>query len=263
MKLRFILATVAICAALPLKVAHAAPQLLGLLAESNLPLHCINGTCSVEVSAICLQEERAMPAWETANREVQPSQIKVAGTGADGRVAEMAIGDIAHIESDRGSWAVKISIPEEKLQAIALSQAALAIEGRVALAPIPVPDDRNPQTAEEINTIVAAFVNSPESVIDETATDMAAAHVLNEMINALPHVTLDESKPAGDLWRKVFGSNTQSQPGMRQAAAYYRLCGHELLMVDRATVRRCLELGHDNFVTTVNRRYWDSNKPGV
>ena len=252
MKFRLILATVAYCAALPANIAHAAPQLLGLLADNNLPLHCVDGTCSVEVSAICLQEERDMPAWETTYRAVQPSQIKFVGSRADGSVTERSIGDIAHIESDRGSWAVKISIPESMVQALGVSQAALNIEGRVALAPVPVPGDPNPQTAEEIGTAVAAFVNSSESVIGGDATDMAAAHV-----------TLDKSKPAGDLWRKVFGSDTAVGPGMKRAAAYYSRCGHELLFVDRPTVRRCLELGHDEFLTTINKRYWDANKPGV
>jgi len=83
------------------------------------------------------------------------------------------------------------------------------------------------------------------------------------MINTLPHVALDEDKPAEDLWRKTFGSDALDRPGMQKAAAYFQQCGHELLKVERKTVRRCLELGHDNFATTVNRRFWDASKPGV
>ena len=263
MKFRLILATAALCAALPVNIANAAPQMLGLLANSTLPIHCVDGTCTVEVSAICLQEERDIPAWGTAYRAVQPNNIALVGTRADGSVAELPIGDIAHIESARGSWAVKISIPEETVRALGVSKAALAIEGRVALAPVPVQGDPEPQTTVEIGAAVAAFARSSETVVGGVAVDMAAASVLNEMINALPHVTLDSSKPAGDLWRKTFGSNALDKPGMQQASVFYRLCGHRLLLVESGTVRRCPELGHDGFVTTVNQRYWDENKPGV
>jgi hypothetical protein len=110
---------------------------------------------------------------------------------------------------------------------------------------------------------VTAFETSSDAIVGADAEDMAAAHVLNKMINALPHVTLDKNKPAGDLWQKVFGAKALDEPGMKRAAAYYRRCGHELLIVDQPTVRRCLELGHDGFLTTINRRYWDANKPGV
>lgn len=54
MNIRLILATAAFLAALPLTTAHAASQLLGLLADGTLPLNCEGGTCSTEVSAICL-----------------------------------------------------------------------------------------------------------------------------------------------------------------------------------------------------------------
>jgi hypothetical protein len=261
MNFRLILATAALLAALPINTAYAAPQMLGLLADGTLPMHCADGACTVEVSAICLQEERDIPAWGTAYRAVQPNLIALVGTGPDGGEISRPVGDVARIESARGSWAVKISIPQATVRALGISKASLAIEGRVALAPVAAKDDPEPQTTEEIGAAVAAFGKSSETIVGGTAVDMAAAHVVNEMINTLPHVTLDPSKPAGDLWRKTFGMTMR--PGMQKAEAFYRLCGHKLLLVKPDTVRRCLELGHDGFVTNVNQRYWDSNQPGV
>lgn len=263
MNFRLVLAAAAFCAALPATLANAAPQLLGLLADNAIPVHCVDDVCTVEVSAICLQEERAMPAWGTTYRPIQSKRITLVGTRADGTAISRPIDDIARFEADRGHWAVKITIPRHHVESFGVERSALSIDGRVALAPMPTPGDPTPQTDADIEAAVTAFAKSPDSVIGAGADNMAAAHILNEMINALPHVALDKGKPAGDLWRKTFGSEALDRPGMKKAAAYYRQCGHELLQVDRKTVRRCLELGHDNFATTVNRRYWDANKPGV
>jgi len=263
MKFRLILATAAFCAALPISLANAAPQLLGLFAHNRLPLHCVDGTCTVEVSAICLQEERDMPAWGTAYRAIQPDRVALTGTGPNGTVIKLPIGERIHFESDRGSWSVKISIPAAAVAALGVSDPALAIDGRVALSPVPISNDLNPQTETDIDVAVATFEASSGAVLVTAAEDMAAAHIFNKMINALPHVTLDKDKPAGDLWRKVYGSKALDQPGMKSAATYYKRCGHELLFVDQPTVRRCLELGHDEFLTAINRRYWDAGKPGV
>ena len=84
---------------------------------------------------------------------------------------------------------------------------------------------------------MTAFVNSPDSVIGHDADNMAAAHILNEMIDILPHVALDEDKPAGDLWRKTFGSDALDRPGMQKAAVYFQQCGHALLKVERKAAR--------------------------
>ncbi len=263
MNFRLILATTAFALTLPFNIAHAAPQMLGLLADNALPLNCVDGTCTVEVSAICLQEERAMPAWGTIYKPVKASQVSISGTALDGSQISLPIGDIAKIESERGSWAVTISIPEAPVIARGLTNPALVLDGRVALTAIPEAGDRSPQTATEIAAAISAFEKSSKKIIGGNAAGMAAANVLNEMINTLPHVALEEGKAAGGLWQKTFRTTETEAPGMAQAAKYFQQCSHELLLLKRSTIRRCLEIGHDGFVTTVNQRYWDSTKPGV
>lgn len=263
MNIRLTLATTALLAVLPLLPAQAAPQILGLFADSALPLHCEDGTCTVEVSAICLQEDRDLPGWGTAYRAIDPERFALTGTRADGSVATMPIGETVSFESARGSWAVTIRIPEATVRSLGVANAILAIDGRVALTPVPKPGDPLPQSADEIATAVAAFRKPYESIIGETAPGMAAAHVMNEMINTLPHVTLAPDKRGGDLWRKTFGSDARDQTGMQRAATFYDICAQDIILVDPVTLRRCLQLGHDNFVTEINVQYWDATKPGV
>jgi len=263
MNIRLTLATTALLTVLPLLPAHAAPQILGLFADNTLPLHCEDGACTVEVSAICLQEERDLPAWGTAYRAIEPDRFALTGTRADGSVATMPIGGTIRFESARGSWAITIRIPESTVRTLSVTNATLAIDGRVALAPVPEFGDPLPQFADEIATAVAGFRKPYKSIIGETAPGMAAAHVMNEMINTLPHVTLNLEKRGGDLWRKTFGSDARDQTGMQRAATFYDICAQDLILVDPVTLRHCLQLGHDNFITEVNLRYWNATKPGV
>lgn len=263
MNFRLILATAAFLAALPATTANAAPQLLGLLADGALPLNCENGTCSVEVSAICLQEARDMPAWQTAYTPVQPDRIVLSGEAGDGELLSRPVGHLVSIEATRGSWAVTISLPESAIRDAGMVKAALSIEGRAVLQPAPEPGDLLPQTAADIAIATAAFGRPHETVIGDASPGMAAAHVMNDMINALPHIALDPDKPGGDLWRKTFGNDARDKPGMRRAAKFYDACADPVIYVESMILRRCLELGHDDIVTHVNKDYWDANKPGM
>ncbi len=71
---RLLIAAATCVMALPINFATAAPQLLGLLADNEISVHCVGDVCTVEVSAICLQEERDMPAWGTTYTPIQSTE---------------------------------------------------------------------------------------------------------------------------------------------------------------------------------------------
>ena len=50
---------------------------------------------------------------------------------------------------------------------------------------------------------------------------------------------------------------------MRRAAKIYDACADPLIYVESVTLLRCLQLGHDDFVTHTNKDYWDADKPGM
>ena len=74
---------------------------------------------------------------------------------------------------------MKIIIPRKHVDAFGAERMALVIDGRVALAPQPLPGDLTPQTDTDIDVAVTAFVNSPDLAIRHDADNMAAAHILN------------------------------------------------------------------------------------
>jgi hypothetical protein len=176
----------------------------------------------------------------------------------DGSEVRFPIGALATFKSARGSWAVTIAIPRSALDALGVTGASLAFEGRIALAPVAMAADPENQTA------ITAFRAAPQGVIGKSSPDLAAALVMNEMINALPRLTLDRTKPAGDLWRQTFGdTDSASRPGMTAATKFFQNCERRARTGDRDDIKACLGLGHDGFISALNQRYWDSLVPGV
>ena len=65
--------------------APAAPQALALLASNGaVPLTCAGGACRTELSAFCLQQERAMPLPGTKYSVVDRDRLTLVVTAADG-----------------------------------------------------------------------------------------------------------------------------------------------------------------------------------
>ena len=259
MQFRITLAAAAALMALLLTTLQAAPQMLGLIADNGIQkLYCADGVCSVEVSAICLQEARDIPPWGTAYEAVDPNRITIVALRQDGSEVRFPIGALASLKSARGSWVVTITIPQSALDALGVTGASLAFAGRIALAPVAMAADPENQTA------ITAFHATPQGVIGKSSPDLAAALVMNEMINVLPRLTLDRTKPAGDLWRQTFGdTEIASRPGLKAAAKFLQVCERRTRTGDRDDIKACLELGHDGFISALNQRYWDSLVPGV
>ena len=98
---------------------QAAPQILGMVATATpVPLTCAHGRCSVEISAICLQQHRAVPEPNTAYLPTPETEITIIVTGRDGVQRSMAVGDKVEIRSLRGFTSVSISLPEKLVRGL-------------------------------------------------------------------------------------------------------------------------------------------------
>ena len=55
--------------------AQAAPQILGLMASAEpVPMTCVDGTCTAELSSVCLQQQRPTPLTGTVYRPAKATQ---------------------------------------------------------------------------------------------------------------------------------------------------------------------------------------------
>ena len=65
--------------------AQAAPQILGLIAsDAPVPMTCAGGTCTAELSSVCLQQHRPTPATGTVYRPAKGTHITLTVTGPNG-----------------------------------------------------------------------------------------------------------------------------------------------------------------------------------
>ena len=82
----------------------------GIATATPLPLQCADGVCSVEVSGICLQENRPAPETGTAYKAVPGAAITLASRHGKGQ--SVAVADQVEIVSLRSFSAVSVRMPE-------------------------------------------------------------------------------------------------------------------------------------------------------
>ncbi|MFQ5954337.1 MAG: hypothetical protein ACE5JZ_04665 [Kiloniellales bacterium] len=267
MAIRRCFAAIAVLIAVPLAGAEAAPQMLGVVAGAEpKPLHCADGTCTVEFSAFCLQRERDVPAWGTVYTVLEPAKIELVAKLADDNEIRLPVGDIARITSARGHWAVTVALPEAVVRGLDASEVGISVGELVSLVPEPVAGDPNPLSQDEIAFVADALRAAASPFVDGDEPEAVAAGVVNDLINALPSANLAGSAARHELWGHTFGTTRpkgDDETGVGRAAAFYDLCQGTVAPGDDANMRRCLEIGHDGFMSEINQRYWNLVDAGV
>ena len=261
------LAALAALIAAPLAAAEAAPQMLGLVASAEpKPLFCANGTCSVELSAFCLQRQRDMPAWGTVYGALDPAKLELVAKLADGGEFRRPVGDIARITTARGHWAVTVALPEAVVRGLDAGAVGIAVGPLVSLVPEPVAGDPNPLDQAEIAYVADALRAAASPLVDGDEPEALAAGVMNDLINAMPSAEPAGTKARAELWDHTFGTERpkgDDETGLGRAATFYDMCEAVVPADDDANMRRCLEMGHDGFINEINQRYWKLIDTGV
>ncbi len=125
--------------------AVAAPQALLLVATGDdLQLVCERGECAAEVSAICLQPERATPLWGTPYAVIEDPEdeprvepaLTLVGHTADGREVTLPAAGNLGFTAERGHSAVKLNVPRAVLQTFGVTSLTVRLARHVALAPV-------------------------------------------------------------------------------------------------------------------------------
>ena len=114
--------------------AHAAPQILGLVAAAQpIPLTCEGGVCRAEVSAVCLQQHRKSPEPGTAYLPAQGTEIALTGAGKS-----VSVAGLVKMTSVRGFTSVSVSLAQATVRALGLRPGQVhltAISARCAPPP--------------------------------------------------------------------------------------------------------------------------------
>src|SRR5262245_503072 len=132
--------------ACPIADAHAAPQVLGLVASNgaSTELNCQGLDCRAHFSAFCLQQDRPAPSHGDRYQLGPSGEITLIAKTADGRSLRLPGTGYLDINSEIGFTSVEISLSKAKLAALGATAAAVEVGPGVSLVPVALAGDPNP-----------------------------------------------------------------------------------------------------------------------
>ena len=236
----------------------AAPQMLSVVASgAPIPMHCADGVCRAELSALCLEQERTMPEDGTPYDALDPGKLTLVVKAADGSVRSLPAGGL-HIVSRRSQIAVEVSLPESVARSLGAVELAVDAAPGLALMPVPVAGDPSPLRPAEVAR-ASDMLGSAAALLGRDGERTRMARLLNRLINALPGDSGADPARAERAWQGVTGipwHAATSDPVLAEAAQIYESCRLGLADIWPPGLRRCLEVSHDAVMGGLNADLW-------
>lgn len=265
MRMPFALSLVLAAIAIAPGDALAAPQALALLASNGaVPLTCAGGACRTELSAFCLQQERAMPLPGTKYSAVDRDRLTLVIATADGVERRLPAPAYVEITSARMYTAVTISISERELASLGAVSAAIEVGDGATLVPDPVAGDPLPQTVSDIEAASGPIRAAATRIVDRGGEAADTARVIGRLIGALPLEHRASAGRGAALWRDVVEPRAHDfgSPGLARGHDMYRSCHSRVENGATFGLRGCLEAGHDALMQELNAAFWTALKLG-
>lgn len=237
--------------------ASAAPQILALVStRSPVTMICEAGKCAVELSAFCLQTERAAPAAGTLYRLFDQGVALVVSKANGPSLWLDATAELT-ITAKRSFTAVEVSIPEATLVASGGEGAAIAVGAGVSLVPVALVGDPAPQSPEEIAIATGPLRDAAARIVDD-GPEIDAVRLTGKLINALPERGRVGVHAGDRLWRDLSDQIRNDPRVVARAAAIYRKCRRRAKAGYLYNIRRCFEQQHDDVLRDLNRKFWQA-----
>jgi hypothetical protein len=259
MRLRIALAALGLAAGAA--GAQASPQILALLSTDGVvPLHCRGAVCSAELSAFCLERNRATPESGTHYRAAPNAVLVLVVTAADGSVREIDARGLAEFASVREMTAVRVSIDRRALG----DAARIGIRNGSETALLPVHRERHgpPRLAEDIRR-----VTGPVRVGAQGVDRSAEASVARDLVRALDVLRHEDEAAA----LKLSGAALPVVRGCVERVAEETARRKETIgvhghwtgrgIVGAPSLKSCVEEAHATLMTRLNQRYWNGEIP--
>jgi hypothetical protein len=254
----FLLTTIVLASA----PARAAPQILGLIASNvPIPMTCANGTCTAELSSVCLQQHRPTPATGTAYRPAERTQITLTVTGPDGVTHRQSVATALTYISLRQFSAVKVSLPEATVRRLGDGVARLSVGSMASVIPVAVEGDLRPQSAREIARYTGPLRALAERAFERDGARVNATRILNRMVNRLPEKSRAGIEKVATLWQQTVGKDitNETQKFLKHAVDDCRETLRTGVMSD---LRSCLSYHHDYLSGENTNNGWEAMNPG-
>ena len=249
-------------------MASAAPQILLVVSpDEEIPMICEGAHCTVELTAICLQPERANPLRGTQYMAMDADTLTLVGKTAAGETRRLPVTKNMQILAEREHTAVTLSVPRAILEMYQVSELTVRLKGNVVLAPTPVANDAKPQTEADIALAKTTLRKTAESVIEQRGDQVAAAGLLRKAINALPRERAPSQAERSAAETLAMTTRAPKQSTAQAKTAFDTCRGIGDTFSNRwyhnwFSYRNCLSVEHDSLIEEVNNEYWDVLKAG-
>lgn len=248
--------------AIALSPARAAPQILGLIASAApVPMICAGGTCTAELSSVCLQQHRPTPVTGMVYRPAKRTRITLTVTGPNGVERRLPVAAALTFTSLRQFSAVKVSLPEATVRRLGTGAAAISVGPMASLIPVAVPGDSHPLSAAEIARYTGPLRALAERAFARDSARVNATRILNRMVNRLPERSNAGIERMASLWRQTVDNNVtvETRKFLQRAVAE---CRETLRNGVRSDLRSCLSYHHDYLSGENTNTAWRAMNPG-
>jgi hypothetical protein len=248
--------------ALPPAPAQAAPQILGLIASNEpVPMTCVGGTCTAELSSVCLQQHRATPPTGTVYRPAKGTQITLTVTGPDGVNHRLRVEAVLSFTSLRQFSAVKVSLPEATVRRLGNGAAKISVGPMASVIPVAIKGDPKPLSAGEIARYIGPLRTLAERAFERDSDHVNATRILNQMVNRLPEDSNAGIEKVAGLWQQTVGKDVtaETQKYLKHAV---KDCRETLRTGVRSDLRSCLGYHHDYLSGENTTNGWQAMNPG-
>ena len=248
--------------ALSLAPAQAAPQILGLIASNEpVPMTCADGTCTAELSSVCLQQHRPTPSTGTVYRPAKGTHITLTITGPNGVNRQVPVAAALTFKSLRQFSAVKVSLPEAMVRRLGDGAAWLSVGPKASVVPVAKEGDPEPQSAGEIARYTGPLRTLAERAFERDGARVNATRILNQMVNRLPEKSTAGIEKVGSLWRQTVRKDVtdETQKFLKHAVEDCRETLRTGVMSD---LRSCLSYHHDYLSGENTTNAWAAMNPG-
>ena len=247
--------------------ASAAPQILGLAqTHGAVPMHCADGICYAELSAICLQEKRAVPRRGAGYRPLKRSMVMLVLHMPDGTKIEKPAVDLATIMAWRSHAAVRLVVAKKRVAKFGAVKVSVRVNALATLEPIPIPGDSNPQTKADKERALGEQRPQAYSLIDRPSARGVASAIINRMLNQLPGKNGADPKVRKKMWQSEIERSRRLmrdkavERGIELARRWAKICrgyAHR-----PGQFRYCLINAHDSIMGKTNQKFWKIDGAG-
>jgi hypothetical protein len=242
--------------------AQAAPQILGLIASTEpVPMTCVDGTCTAELSSVCLQQHRPTPSTGTVYRPAKGTQITLTVIGPNGVARRLPVAAALGFISLRQFSVVKVSLPEATVRRLGNGAATISVGARASVIPVVIEGDPEPQSAGEIARYTGPLRTLAERAFEHDSARVGATRILNQMVNRLPERSNAGIEDVGSLWKQTVAKNVtaETQKFLKRAVED---CRETLRTGVMSNLRSCLSYHHDYLSGENTNNAWRAMNPG-